>query len=137
MKIHITSKDSMVEALNIIAELPQNGRFQVIIKESAKTRTLPQNNALHLYLSMMAKKLQDAGHDQAMMCAKFKDGFSIPVTQEFLKEVFQTVSENMYQKRHTSELTTKEMQAVYDAFNNGMGTVFGVSLPWPHREEND
>ena len=129
--IHITSDNKMVEALNAISELSQDGRYEVIIKKTAKDRTPPQNRSLHLYLRMMTKKFNDAGISQAMAFKQFKTGFELPVTEYFLKHVFQVIAYGMVGKKHTAELTTVEMQEVYDAFNLGMGEKFSISLPWP------
>lgn len=133
--IHITSETKLTEALNIVAELPSNGRYEIIIKKTIKDRTPPQNRSLHLYLRMITLRFNEAGIDQAMAFQKFKTGFSIPVTEYFLKEVFQTISENMTGERHTSKLSTVQIQEVYEAFNAGMGVKFGISLPWPVKKE--
>jgi len=132
---HITSTDAQAAALNAISELPDNGRYEVIIKETSKGRSGKQNKSLHLYLRMMTLKFNEAGVDQAMTFQKFRSGFSIPVTEYFLKEVFQTVSEDMTGEKHTSKLTTKQMQEVYEAFNFGMGAKFGLSATWPVKED--
>jgi len=133
--IHITTERSKVEAMSAISELPDDGSYEVIIKKTAKDRTGKQNRSLHLYLGMMSKKFNDAGIDQKMACQSFKEGFSIPVTEVFLKQVFQAVAFDMYQKKHTSELTTVEMIKIYDAYNAAMGDRFGVSCLWPVKED--
>ena len=133
--IHLTNENKKIDALSVISDLPENGRYEIIIKETAKDRTPPQNRSLHLYLRMMTKKFNDAGISQAMAFKQFKTGFELPVTEYFLKHVFQTIAEGMVGKKHTSELTTVEMQEVYEVYNLGMGEKFGISLPWPVKKD--
>jgi len=134
---HITSDKTVSEAMSAIAALPTNGRFRVVIEETKKNRTSQQNRSLHLYLTMMARGFNDAGIDILMVMKKFKEGFSIPVTQTFLKAVFKKVMSGMYNKTSTTKLTTVEIQKVYDAFNRGLGEQHGISRPWPHIEKVD
>ena len=134
---HITSDPAVSEAMNAIAGLPTNGRYRVVIEETKRDRTLPQNRSLHLYLSMMSKAFNDAGIDQKAVIEKFKKGFSIPVTKIFLKEVFRVIMGGMYDKKSTADLTTTEMPKVYDTFNMGMGEKYGISRPWPRKEEKE
>jgi len=133
--IHITTERAKAEAINKIANLPTDGRYEVVISETSKTRTNQQNRSLHLYLNMMSLLFSDAGIDQAMTFEKFKRGFHVPVTSEFLKTVFQTISSDMYGTDRTSKLTTKQIKDVYEVFNAGMGQKFGISAPWPSKEE--
>lgn len=132
-EFHITSDNKLAEALNTVAELPVNGRYEVIIKKTAKDRTYLQNRSLHLYLRMMALKFNEAGIDQRATWEHFKSGFNIPVTEHFLKEIFQSISYDMVGVAHTSKLTTVQMQQVYEAFDMGMNIKFNISLPWPSR----
>ena len=132
---HITSENALSTAINAMAGLPLDGRYQVTIKKTSKQRSGKQNNSQHLYLRMMAQAFNDAGLDQRMVINKFSDGFSIPVTMEFLKEVFQQVASGMFDKKSTAELTTVQIQDVYEAFIAGMGQKYGISRPWPHVEE--
>ena len=134
---HITSDKAVSEAMNAIAGLPTNGRHRVVIEETKRDRTLPQNRSLHLYLTMMSKAFNDAGIDHKMLMEKFKQEFSIPVTATFLKEVFRKIMSGMYGKQSTAKLTTTEMVKVYDVFNMGMGEKCGISRPWPRKEEKD
>jgi len=134
---HITSNQSISGAINAIVGLPLNGRYEVIIKKTNRSRTTLQNRSLHLYLRQIAKDFNDAGLDQQMVISKFKDGFSLPVTAEFLKEVFRVIMGGMFDKKSTTELTTTEIQEVYETFNFGMAEKYGISRPWPHKENKE
>jgi len=134
-EFHIVSDRSVAEALSAISALPTTGRHRVVIEETQKDRTSPQNRSLHLYLTMMANAFNDAGIDNKMLMAKFKQEFSIPVTATFLKEVFRKIMGGMYDKKSTTELSTTEMVKVYDVFNDGLGQKCGISRLWPHKKE--
>jgi hypothetical protein len=86
---------------------------------------------------MMAQGFNEAGLDQRMVIEEFKCDFSIPVTMEFLKEVFRQVSSGMFGKKSTAKLTTVQIQDVYEAFNLGMGQKYGISRPWPHENKDE
>jgi len=132
---HITTDQSVSEVMNKIAGLPTTGRYEVIIKKTVRGRTSQQNRSLHLYLTMMAGAFQDAGIDNKMLMDTFKQEFSIPVTDTFLKQVFRKIMAGMYGYESTTELSTTEMVKVYDVFNLGLGEKCGISRPWPRKKE--
>ena len=134
-EFHIVSDRTVSDAMNAIAALDTNGRYRVVIEETKKGRTSQQNRSLHLYLTMMANAFNDAGIDNKMLMAKFKQEFSIPVTSTFLKEVFRKIMQGMFDKSSTTKLTTTEMIAVYDVFNAGLAEKCGISRPWPCKKD--
>ena len=134
-EFHIVNNQSVAESLSAISVLPTTGRYRVVIEETQKDSTPRQKRSMHLYLSMMAKGFNDAGIDQKAVIEKFKDGFSIPVTQTFLKEVWRIIMSGMFGKTSTTKLTTVETQEIYKTFNLGMAEKYGVSKPWPHIKE--
>ena len=42
--------------------------------------------------------------------------------------------EVMYQKKSTTELTTKEVSQVYETLNRHLGTKLGIHVPFPSNE---
>jgi len=95
------------------------------------TRTLQQNKALHLYCQRVAEEMNAAGYD-------FKQVVRLPVslTPELVKEyLFKRTMRAMYpDKVSTTELTTTEIQAVYESMNNATAELFGISIDWPSEE---
>ena len=97
------------------------------------TRTLSQNNSLHSYLTQLAKELNAAGYD-------FNDGkvIRLPVsfTPENVKEyMFHRVMAALYpDKTSTTQLTTVQMQEVYENLNNFTSEKFGIGMDWPCHE---
>ena len=63
----------------------------------------------------------------------FKDGFELPVSMYFIKDIFRKVGEVMYQKESTSDLDTIEITEVHKIVDQRFGEVTGVTAAWPSR----
>lgn len=96
------------------------------------TRTSLQNRALHLYLERLAEALDGAGYDM-------REVIKVPIkpTKENVKsEMLKPVLCALYpDKTSTTELTTTQMQELYEVMNQATAERFGVSVPWPSEEE--
>ena len=96
-------------------------------------RTAQQNKCLHSYLGQIAIELNEAGYD-------FKKVVKLPVTftTENIKEfMFSPIMSLMYPDvESTTELTTIQMQKVYETFNSAIAERFSVSGDWPNRFNN-
>ena len=95
-------------------------------------RTLSQNAALHKYFELLANALNDAGYDV---------GTTIKVPVDFTKD---TVKEYMAKpimtalhpdKESTTELTTVEVNEIYEHLNRLTAEKFGIGIPFPSYEE--
>lgn len=97
-----------------------------------KQRSILQNRSLHKYLTQIAEALADSGQDMRVVVK-----LPIKPTLENVKqELWKPVMTAMYPDiESTTQLSTKQIQAVYEVFNYAMGTRLGVSLPWPSIEE--
>ena len=95
-------------------------------------RTVQQNKCLHSYLAQLADALNGAGYDVT-------DGkvIRLPVafTPENVKEmIFKKVMMSLYpDKTSTTELSTTEIQTVYENLNKFTAEKFGIGLDWPDR----
>lgn len=97
-----------------------------------KKRTLQQNKALHLYFKMVADTLNDAGLD---MRAVLKPEVEIPWSKNTVKEyLWRPIQRLQLQKESTTELTTSEIDKVYDTVNLHLSK-HGVTQPFPSIEE--
>ena len=100
----------------------------------SEQRTAQQRKALEVYCHGLAEILNASGYD-------FNDGkvIRLPVafTQENVKEyMFKKVMTAMYpDKTSTTELSTTEIQQVYENLNTFTAEKFGVSVTWPSQEE--
>ena len=94
-----------------------------------KPRTDQQNRALHLYFSHLADILNDAGLDMRKV---LKPSISIPWTPQTIKEnLWKPVMEFQLQKSSTTEMTTKDIDVVYDTINRHLGEKFGITVEFP------
>ena len=96
------------------------------------TRTLRQNRALHLMFDMLARDLNENGLD---MRRTLKPSIDIPWTGESVKEyLWRPVQQAQVNKKSTTELTTREIDEVFDTINRHLGTKFGIYVPFPSIE---
>lgn len=94
-------------------------------------RTETQNNSLHKGLRNLAESLSDAGLDMKKV---LKPEVEIPWTAESAKEfLFNPIAKVMFDGKTSSELSTTEIQEVWDVLNRHTGAKFGVTVPWPDR----
>ena len=122
------------EAAMVVLE----GRLKLIgaevieMKEQKKQRTDRQNNALHLYLRMLADALKAGGFD---LKAILKKDAEIPCTPENLKEnVWRKVQSAMFEKKSTTELTTDEVNEIYLIVDKTISERTGITIPFPSIE---
>lgn len=101
--------------------------------EQEKQRTLKQNNALHLMFEMLAEQLNEAGLD---MRKTLKPSVDIPWLKESVKDyLWRPVQEAVMGKKSTTELTTKDIDKVFEILNRHLGEKFGIELEFPSVEE--
>ena len=76
-------------------------------------RTIPQNNALHLYFQMVADALNDAGYDVRHVV---KPDIDIPWTKELVKNhLWRPVQKLAFEKESTTELLKqKEIDKIWE-----------------------
>lgn len=97
-----------------------------------KIRTLQQSKALHLYFTQLAEMLNQSGLDMRKV---LKPSISIPWTPQTIKEnLWKPVMEFQLQKSSTTEMTTKDIDEVYDVINKHIGEQFGISIEFPSQE---
>lgn len=105
-------------------------RFQEKDEErKAKQRTERQNRALHQLFTMIADTLNESGHD---MRRTLKHTVDIPWQPDTVKEfLWRPVQKAQLQKESTTELTTKDIDAVFETLNRHLGDKLGVHIPFP------
>ena len=97
-------------------------------------RTNPQNRSLHKWCEMMADDLNAAGYDQRVVMNQFKDGFLVPWTMDAIKNIFRSVAKAMYECDSTADLTTTQIQEVYQVVDARLSEITGVRHEWPSEE---
>lgn len=102
-------------------------------KEEPKPRTKQQNKALHVLFQLLADTLNDNGLD---MKKTLKPEVDIPWTAIAAKEfLWRPIQRAQLGKQSTTELTTKEIDEVFETINRHLGEKFGVHVPFPSIEE--
>lgn len=65
-----------------------------------------------------------------------KPGVEIPWTGDSVKEfLWRPIQEAQLNKKSTTELTTKEIDAVFDTITRHIGEKFGIYVPFPSIDE--
>ena len=108
-------------------------RFQEKDEErKEKQRTVKQNRALHKLFDLYAENLNNAGLD---MRKTLKPGVDIPWSAETVKEyLWRPIQKAQLNKDSTTELTTKDIDRVFDTINRHMGEKFGLTTEFPSIE---
>jgi hypothetical protein len=96
-------------------------------------RTNQQNKALHVLFQLLANTLNEAGLDmRKTLRPTVEIPWSGPSVKEFLWRPIQTAQ---LDKRSTTELTTVEIDQVFDTINKHLGERFNLHVPFPSVEE--
>ena|SRR3990167_425892 len=97
-----------------------------------KIRTNRQSRALHLMFQMIADELNGAGLDLRIF---LKPEIEIPWNKDTVKEyIWRPVQEKQLMKESTTELTTKEIDQVFETLNRYLGEKCGLHIPFPSIE---
>lgn len=97
-----------------------------------KPRTLQQSKALHLYFTQLAEELNNNNLD---MRTVLKPDIEIPWSATSVKNfLWRPIMKIQLGKDSTTELTTKEIDEVYDVINKHLGEKFGISIEFPSQE---
>lgn len=97
-----------------------------------KQRTNQQNRSLHLYFTHLAEKLNEAGLD---MRKTLKPEIEIPWSGKSVKEyLWRPIMKAQIGKESTTELTTKEIDEVFDVINRHLSEKFGLTVEFPSNE---
>ena len=98
------------------------------MKEENK-RTDRQSRAMHKYFEEVATELNNAGIDMRVLVKNLQ----VSHTKDSIKGVWKAIAEAKYGKKSTTELTTKEVDEVFDEFNKLLAE-FDLHLPFPSNE---
>lgn len=98
-------------------------------------RSLLQNNALHLYLSMLATELNDSGNDMRKV---LKPTVDIPWSTDTCKRfLWKPIQEVMMDKKSTTELTTDELDKIYKVLDRHVSEKCGIHVEFPSIENTE
>lgn len=134
-EIIINSEHSKELFILQMSKLYDEHRYLRVTMKTGKQRTGLQNNSLHLYLSMLADELNDAGLD---MKKTLKPEVEIPWTLESAKEfLWRPIQKALTRKDSTTKPTTKDYVYIYEVLSRHLVDKFGVNVPWPRDKNKD
>lgn len=97
-----------------------------------KPRTEQQNKSLHVYFTLLSEELNSSGYD---MRKTLKESIDIPWSPTSIKEfLFRPIMKAQTGKESTRDLTTKEIDQIYDVLNRHLGEKFSIFVPFPSME---
>lgn len=98
-----------------------------------KQRTLQQNKSIWLYYQLLADELNSAGLDQRVV---LKSSVQIPWSKDSVHDMlWLPIQKALYGTTSTKDLTTKDIDLVYDTLTRHLGETTGVSVPFPSEGE--
>lgn len=100
-------------------------------------RTLRQNKSLHQYFELVAHELQNQGQTMQSVVKKL-DFCEITPTKDSVKSIiWKPIQEVVVGKALTRELTTAEINKVYEIVSMFLSKQFGIDLPFPSEEDSE
>lgn len=95
-------------------------------------RTNKQNSALHLWFTLLAKQMTDQGLDMRKV---LKPSVEITPTLELVKNtLWRPIQVLKTGKESTTEITTKELQEIYNDIDRFFLSKHKIELPFPSAE---
>ena len=95
-------------------------------------RTLTQNAALHVYFKLVSDALNDAGLDMRKV---LKPTVDIPWSPKTVKDyMWRPIMKAQFIKSSTTQMTTVEIDEVYNVLNRHLSEKFGIYVPFPTNE---
>jgi hypothetical protein len=102
------------------------------VQTPAGSRTNKQNRALHLYFQMLADELNNAGLD---VRRTLREDMDIPWTPYLIKElIWRKVMVAQLGKESTTEMTTKDIDTVFNTITRHLAEKHGIVTDWPSIE---
>lgn len=103
--------------------------FGVHIHIETGQRTTKQNSALHVYFSLLADALNDAGLD---MRKTLREEVEIPWSPENIKDhIWRPVQKSYTGTTSTTELNRAQVSEVYEIIARHMSEKHGIFVPFP------
>jgi hypothetical protein len=129
MRFHIENNEDKKLPIKYLESMDVQGKLLVEIKKP--TRSSLQNRALHLYCSQVAVFFNEIGYEFT-----HNSIIGLPIssiwTMILVKEkVWKAQQMKMYGIESTTQLTTEQINNIYDAINLTISTYMGEHLPFP------
>jgi len=119
--------------ISVWFELLEGKNVDITIEREVNRRTTRQNNALHKYFELLADELNASGYD---MREVLKPEVDIEWTTENVKNyIWRPVQKAQLGKESTTDLSTTDIDKIYETLTRHLGQKFGIYVPFPSQEE--
>jgi hypothetical protein len=110
--------------------------YEVIIRPHRKRRNILMNSCLHLYCTLLALELNNAGYDFKKFLEVSEYKLDVPWTPESVKEhLWRPVQITLTGKKSTTEPTDFEYCQIYQTLSERISDLTGIFVDWPHEEK--
>lgn len=119
-KLQVRTPNEIGKVINLpelSGDYPDGG-YQITIEPLSKVkkpRSTAQNAALHLFFDWLAMELNAEGLTQKLVFENLKDGSHACWDRDSTKNLWRIMQRALVQKNSTSELTTSEVDKIYQA----------------------
>jgi len=101
-------------------------------RKKENQRTAAQNRALHLLFRWIAEELNAAGIDHKVIFEILKNYATVPWSETTIKEIiWRTLQWSHLHKQSTTQLTTTEIDDVFNILNKEILVPKGIVLDFP------
>lgn len=134
MKTVINTPEELSALYDIWCENPPKLPVSIEVKEIGEeaARSIPQNNAIHLYFTWLAEALSASGLD---VMKTLRHDAAIPWTEGLVKAlVWRVMQVAMFGTTSTTKLKKAEVGRIYDILNRHFIEKHGVCVDFPDSE---
>jgi hypothetical protein len=103
------------------------------MKLTKKQRTTQQNRALYLYFNLVSEEAKNTGVTFTEFIRK-RPQLDMMWTPERVKEIWKTAQYHLFNQTSTTELSSTQIDQVYDVVNKVLGEIMGIYIPFPSIE---
>ena len=98
-----------------------------------KQRTNSQNKSLHKLFEDVSREMLNQGIERRTVTNDL-EGYSCPIDAAFIKEVWRAIMYTQTGLKSTTQLSTGQIDKVYDTFNRFLGDEYGIHVGFPSVE---
>lgn len=98
-----------------------------------KQRTIQQNKAIHLG----AQNIADVLIENGVSLNKVIQNLEVRPSMESIKDIFRSIAESKYGIKSTTELTTAQIDPVWEDLIKAVSEATGVFIDFPSRENTE
>ena len=99
-----------------------------------KKRTITQNKSIHKYFELVAEELCNQGQTMQNVIKKINKVEILPTRESVKVIIWHEIQKALFGKVSTTELSTGEINKVYEVMSAFLIREFGIDIPFPSIE---